>query len=205
VSVAQRSVASATPESGGAVKRLNWGCGSDARPGWTNSDIKPVPGAQVVGDIRAGLPLESDSIDYAVSIHALQELSYPEVVPALAELRRVLKPGGVLRLGLPDLDRGIGAYLRNEADYFQVDESEVRSPGGRFIVHMLWYGYSRTLFTWDFIEELLLKAGFANVVRCRYMQTESRFAGIVELDNRKEETMFVEATKVAGRRPAVPE
>ncbi len=177
------------------VKRLNWGCGSHVRPGWINSDIKPFPGVQALGDIRHGLPIESDSIDYAASTHALQELSYPEVVPALRELRRVFKPGGVLRLGLPDLDRGISAYVRGEDDHFKIDRGDVSSPGGRFVVHMLWYGYSRTLFTFDFIEELMSKAGFADVVRCAYGRTATRFPDIAQLDNREEETMFVEGTK----------
>jgi hypothetical protein len=32
------------------------------------------------------------------------------ITPALRELRRLLVPRGVLRLGLPDLDRAIDAY-----------------------------------------------------------------------------------------------
>ena len=51
---------------------------------------------------------------YAVSIHGLQDLPYPDVVPVLRELRRVVRPGGVLRLGLPDLDRSIEAYRRGD-------------------------------------------------------------------------------------------
>jgi len=149
----------------------------------------------VVADIENGLPLEDDSIDYTVSVHALQEIAYPDLVPTLRELRRVLRPGGVLRLILPDLDKGIQAYLANNPAHFLVPDEDVKSLGGKFIVHMLWYGHSRVLFTHDFVEELLLKAGFAHVVRCQPRETASAHPGIVELDNRESESLFVEAVK----------
>jgi len=178
-----------------AVERLNWGCGSWAEPGWINSDVKDGPGIDLSCDIREGLPLESDSIDYAVSIHALPEVPYPELVPVLRELRRVLKPGGVLRLALPDLDKAIAAYQRGDRDYFLVPDTDARSIGAKFVLQMIWYGYSRTLFTHDFAEELLADAGFRRVDRCRYRETASTFPEIVVLDNRERESLFVEAVK----------
>jgi predicted SAM-dependent methyltransferase len=177
------------------VRRLNWGCGTEPEPGWINSDIKDDPSVEISCDILAGLPLETGSIEYAVSIHALPELPYPDQVPALRELRRVLAPGGVLRLGLPDLDRGIRAYLDQDRDYFLVPDEDAHSIGSKLIVQMLWYGYSRTLFTHDFIAELLEKAGFAEVRHCAFGQTGSPFPEIAELDNRPEESLFVEARK----------
>jgi len=177
------------------VRRLNWGCGTEPEPGWINSDIKDDPSVEISCDILEGLPLESGSIEYAVSIHALPELRYPDLVPALLELRRVLAPGGVLRLALPDLDRGIRAYLDQDRDYFLVPDDDARSIGSKFIVQMLWYGYSKTLFTHDFTAELLEKAGFAEVQRCAFGETASPFPEIVELDNRPEESLFVEARK----------
>ena len=182
------------------MRRLNWGCGEHIAPGWINSDVKDQPGVDLVADIRAGLPLESDSVDYAVSIHALPEFSYPELVPVLEELGRVLVPGGTLRLALPDLRRGIEAYLAGEDSYFKVDPAEVASPGGRFIVQMLWYGYSRTLFTTDFAIELLQRAGFERVRACGYRESGSGIAEIVELDNREDESLFVEGTKPRASR-----
>ncbi len=176
-------------------RRLNWGCGASGEPGWINSDLKDGPGIDISADIRHGLPVASDSLDYIVSIHALPMISYPDLVPVLRELRRMLRPGGVLRLSLPDLDRGIDAYLRGEEDYFLVPESDVRSRGGRFIVHMLWYGYSVTLFTADFIEELLWAAGFSRVDHCRFGETRTPYEGIVELDNREQESLYVEAVR----------
>jgi predicted SAM-dependent methyltransferase len=178
-----------------AVRRLNWGCGSSPKPGWINSDRRPCPGVDVVADILSGLPLDDDGIDYVVSVHALQEIPYPGLVPALRQLRRVLRPGGVLRLVLPDLDKGIRAYLAKSPDHFHISDEEAKSLGGKFIVHMLWHGYSRVLFTHDFVEELLLKAGFARVAHCQYHETTSPHAGIVELDNRAGESLFVEAVK----------
>lgn len=176
------------------MKRLNWGCGDHVAPGWINSDVKDEPAVDLVADIRDGLPLEPDSIDCAVGIHVLPEFSYPELVPALEELRRVLKPGGTLRLALPDLRRGIDAYLREDESYFKVGEDEVGSLGGRFIVQMLWYGYSRSLFTADFALELLQKAGFRDVRECPFGVTGSGIREIVELDNREDESLFVEGT-----------
>ena len=182
-----------------SVRRLNWGCGEHIASGWINSDIKEAAEVDLVADILEGLPLASDSLDYAVSVHALPELAYPDLVPALWELRRVLKPGGVLRLVLPDLDLALAAYQERDSAYFKVDSGEVKSLSGRLIVQLLWYGYSRSLFTADFTRELLEKAGFGEVQLRHFRQTGSTFAEIVELDNREDESLYIEATKVAGQ------
>lgn len=177
------------------VKRMNWGCGSHPVPGWINSDQKSGAGIDLSCDIRNGLPLPNDSIGYIVSIHALEEVPYPDIVIVLQELRRVLEPNGVLRLSLPDLEKGIEAYLQKDRDYFLIPDDEVKSIGGKLIVQLIWYGYSRTLFTYDFIEELLFKAEFRYVNRCRYKESTSQYPDIVELDNRPQESLFVEAVK----------
>jgi predicted SAM-dependent methyltransferase len=179
----------------GTLRRLNWGCGEWAHAGWINSDIKENEGVDIVADIRDGLPLESDSIDYAVSIHSLPEIPFTELVPALEELRRVLKPGGVLRLALPDLDKGIDAYLRKDSTYFKVPDQDAKSVGAKFVTQMVWYGYSRSLFTHEFAHELLEKAGFRWVHHCSFRNTASGFPEIVELDNREQESLFLEGVK----------
>jgi len=178
-----------------AVRRLNWGCGTHPEPGWINSDIKDGPGIDLSGDILDGLPLADESIEYVVSIHALPELPLSAQVPALEELRRVLVDGGVLRLALPDLDRGIRAYQAGDASYFLVSDDDARSLGAKFVTHMLWHGYTRTLFTADLVEELLARAGFARVRHCGFRETASGIPDIVSLDNRERESMFVEAWK----------
>lgn len=177
------------------IRRLNWGCGSWVEPGWINSDIKDEHGAELVGDIRDGLALDSGSIDYAVSIHALPEFTCAEIVPVLVELHRVLKPGGVLRLGLPDLFRAVSAYQRGDKGYFLVPDRDARSLGAKLVMQMHWYGYSKTVFTSEFIEEMLLKAGFNEVRHCTYKVTKSEWPEIVTLDNREAESLFVEGYK----------
>jgi predicted SAM-dependent methyltransferase len=177
------------------IKRLHWGCGDRIEPGWINSDVRPIPGADLVGDIREGLKLESDSIDYAASVHALPEFTCAEIVPVLSELRRVLKPGGVLRLVLPDLLKGVAAYARRDKDYFLVPDEDARSLGAKLVVQLLWYGYSKTVFTSEFIEEMLLKAGFREVRHCEFKTTTTAWPEIVDLDNREAESLYVEGYK----------
>lgn len=177
------------------MRRLNWACGPSPVPGWVNSDRVAAPGIDLQCDIRDGLAVPDDTFAYAVSIHGLQDLPYLDLVPALRELRRVLSPGGVLRLALPDLDRSIEAYLRGDPRYFYIPDDEVRSPGAKLVVQAVWYGSTRTPFTWDLVQELCAKAGYARVVRCAYRRTVSAHAEIVALDNRERESLFVEAFK----------
>jgi predicted SAM-dependent methyltransferase len=174
-------------------RRLNWGSGSEPPADWINCDIKEGDGIEISCDIRDGLPLEDESIDYAVSIHAFPELAFPDIEPAMVELRRVLKPDGVLRLALPDMEKAIRAYREGDVEYFLIPDDDARSIGGKLIVQMTWYGYSKSMYTFDFTEELLYRAGFRRVVRCGYRETASEHAGITGLDNRERESFFVDA------------
>jgi predicted SAM-dependent methyltransferase len=164
-----------------------------ARAGWLNVDCFTAPGVDLVADLRAGLPLASASVDCVVAMHVLQDLAYLEVGPALRELRRVLAPGGTLRAGVPDLERGMQAYLRDDRAYFHVPDDEVRSAGAKLIVQAIWYGSVRTPFTWDFAREMCEKAGFRGIHRTAFGRTVSRHADITVLDNRERETLFFEA------------
>ena len=178
-----------------APRRLHWGCGDSPREGWINSDIKEGPGVDLACDIRDGLPLDDDSIAYAVSIHALPEIPIDGQVPVLRELHRVLEPGGVLRLVLPDLLKGVDAYRRGDEDYFLVPDYDARSLGAKFVYQLIWYGYIRTPFVPEFAEELLRDAGFSDVRHVAYRETTTRYPDIVELDNREPESLYVEAVK----------
>jgi SAM-dependent methyltransferase len=179
------------------VQRLNWGCGDHLGAGWINSDVKDGGGIDLVADIRRGLPLGDACIDYAVSIHALPELSITEIEGGLVELLRVLKPNGVLRLALPDMRLAIAALAEGRESFFKIEADSAETFEGRFIRHILWYGYTRTLFTPEFTKELMKRAGFVGVRECPFGVTESRYSGIVELDNREDESFFIEGERSA--------
>lgn len=176
-----------------ASMRLHWGCGTHIAPDWINADLRALPGVDIVGDIRDGLPLPDAAMDCIVAIHVLQDLPWADVPVALEELKRILRPGGVLRLGLPDLDRAIDAYRDGRRAYFHVPDDHAETIGAKLVTQMIWYGSVRTPFTWDFARETLQRAGFVEVKRCRFKESASGVAGITELDNRERESLFVEA------------
>ena len=176
-----------------APTRLHWGCGTRAAAGWINADVRALPGVDIVGDIRDGLALPSGSFDCVVAIHVLQDLPWSDIPVALAELRRVLKPGGALRLGLPDLDRAIDAYRAGQREYFHVPDEDAQAVGAKLVTQIIWYGSVRTPFTWDFAREVLQRTGFVDVRRCAFRRTGTGIAGICDLDNRERESLFVEA------------
>jgi len=173
---------------------LNLGCGPNVAPGWLNMDVEAAPGA-VRGDVRAGLPLADASVDGIAAIHLIQDLAWPQIAPALAEMRRVLKPGGVLRLAVPDLDRAIRAYRSGDDAYWYVPDEHARSAGAKLVTQIAWYGSVRTPCNWDFVREWLAAARYRDVRRCAFGVTASGVPQLARLDNRERESLFMEAMK----------
>ncbi len=182
-----------TAKGEGGVRRLHWGCGSVTPPAWINADVADLPDIDIRCDVIRGLPLSDNSIDYISSQHALQDVGMYDQWAVLGEQYRVLKPDGVLRLCLPDLDLAIAAYQSGRRDYFYSNNWATIS--GDFIAQILGWGHAKTLFTYEFAEELVMSVNFRSCHRVRYRETTSRYSGIVELDDRQGESFFLEAYK----------
>lgn len=70
-------------------------------------------------DIRR-LDVPTGSVDEVLGRHVLEHLSYPEARDAIAEIERVLMPGGVLTLTVPDTDGTIEAIINSSCDPFYI-------------------------------------------------------------------------------------
>ena len=89
---------------------LNVGAGGHASPEWTNIDLAHAPHV-IRHDIRRGLPFAAGTFDAVYSSHTLEHLTPAAGNALVAEMRRVLKRGGVIRVAVPDLERTVRAYL----------------------------------------------------------------------------------------------
>ena len=65
----------------------------------------------VVHDLRKGIPYAADSVDAVYHSHFLEHLDRPHARSFLLEVLRVLKPGGIQRIVVPDLERLCADYL----------------------------------------------------------------------------------------------
>lgn len=136
-------------------------------------------------NILNGIPFDGGVADYVYSSHFFEHFFHDEAAFIAREAWRVLKPGGVLRVCVPDLEIAVNTYLegRREAAlqyFFEGGKSDY---------------FSRHKYMYDFtlLKELLERAGFASVTRCAFQQGQT--PDIATLDNRPEQTLFVEAVK----------
>lgn len=90
---------------------VNIGCGAIFHPDWVNLDLVPVSPAVQSYDARKGLPFSANSVDACYSSHVLEHLSHQEALPFLVQAHRILKPGGVVRIVVPDLEAIVRHYL----------------------------------------------------------------------------------------------
>jgi hypothetical protein len=77
--------------------------------------------------------------------------------------------------------------------FFYVPDQDAHCIGAKLVTQIVWYGSTRTPFTFGYAQEILKAAGFKDVRRCAFRRTTSGDREIVSLDNRERETLFVEA------------
>ncbi len=120
---------------------VNIACGNAYLPGWTNLDYSPVTTDVIRADLTGRLPLADNSADLVYSSHFFEHIPTDRTAGFLAECHRILRPGGVLRLVMPDFDDICREYLtcraageHDKADFLVVellDQCVRKQPGGR--------------------------------------------------------------------------
>ncbi len=98
-------------QSDASKKLVNLGCGHRFHDEWINLDLNARSPKVRKWDIAKGLPFADEEIDAVYHSHVLEHLE-PEVARALLrECFRVLRPGGTLRIAVPDLEAIVRGYL----------------------------------------------------------------------------------------------
>ena len=94
------------------MRLLNLGCGQRFHSQWTNLDIHPADPCVRAWDLQKDLPFPDASFDVVYHSHVLEHFSRQDGSRFLERCRKVLRPGGIIRVAVPDLERIVEFYRR---------------------------------------------------------------------------------------------
>ena len=93
------------------MKLLNLGCGKRYLPGCTNIDFVSHGKGVVSHNLLKGIPFADNTFDIVYHSHFLEHLSRSDALFLTRECYRVLKPGGIIRIVVPDLENIVREYI----------------------------------------------------------------------------------------------
>jgi predicted SAM-dependent methyltransferase len=86
------------------MKKLHLGCGTKHLDGYTNIDIRYLPGVDEVNNIRFLRNYKENSVDEIYACHVLEHFGRWEYKEVLKRWFEILKPEGQLRLAVPNFN-----------------------------------------------------------------------------------------------------
>jgi predicted SAM-dependent methyltransferase len=178
-------------EQGGEL-RLNLGSGPRKVPGWVSVDILGM-GAELPWDLRRGVPFPDASAQAVFLEHVLEHFSLGDGLELLEDCRRVLVPGGIIRVGVPDFGRYLESY---SGDRKYIEELRPSRPTPLLAVAevALHHGHRSV---WDAmtLERALSDAGFVDASARKF--GDSALEPPPDTEDREPETLYAEARKAA--------
>ncbi|MBV9768253.1 MAG: methyltransferase domain-containing protein [Bryobacterales bacterium] len=203
---------------------VQYGCGLSAPREWTNFDSSvtlkweriPVLGklgtknAQrfprnvIQGDIVKGLPVPEASCSGVYASHVLEHLTLNEFHIAVRNTKRLLRPGGIFRMLVPDLEWAAREYLRRlesrdlTANQFFLEETCLGKKDRVRGLHGAIYNSLATSahgWMWDSLSltGALDQHGFQSVRKCSFGDCDDPMFALVEDVNRFEHAVAMEA------------
>jgi predicted SAM-dependent methyltransferase len=174
--------------------KIQFGSGSKRQPGWINIDLF-APSADYALDLREEIPFPDNVASLIYSQHVLEHFVYPaEVQHLLAESLRILRPGGIFSVAVPDCGSALHAYARGEDEFFTfwrlrsylTTETATRMHH----VNYLFRADGRHQYGWDAetLGQVLTNAGFVQAhVRA--------FDPDLDSENRRLRSLYMQAMK----------
>ena len=143
------------------VFRLHIG-GEDVKEGWHILNARPAPYVDIVGNATDLADFPDACCDEIYASHILEHLDYMrEAIPVLKSFFRILKPGGILKVSVPDLAILCHLYLDPALDTESRFHVMRMIYGGQ--VHE--YDYHYTGYNMEMMGAFMVGCGFTNITR----------------------------------------
>jgi predicted SAM-dependent methyltransferase len=179
---------------------VDLGCGPNWDPDFCNLDYNWRPDIDAIcWDVTRGLPFPDAYVGGIFTEHMLEHIPFNKALDVLAECRRVLKRGSVLRIVVPDGELYLseyGKHIRGEPSsmpYASADAQEFAFTTPIVSVNRIFRNHGHC-FIWDYetIRLGLLRAGFTQVDHCEYREgSDPRL--LRDTPSRRVESLYVEA------------
>lgn len=179
--------------------KLHVACGTNYIKDWINIDNnsdKNIHDLDVNWDLRIPLPTKDNTVDFVYNEHFLEHLTVSEGQKVLKEFLRVLKPGGVLRIAMPDLKTAVDRYYNPNwksepmIKKFRLEYIQTRAEMINTSFHS--WGH-KWLYDIEEINRRLKEAGFSDIESCKLRH--SRHLVFQNIESRDESNLIVESTK----------
>jgi len=155
--------------------KLEIGSGFNPHPGYTHLDLNgDMPCVEIVADARK-IPLDDNSVEKLVAYHVLEHFMWHEGENILREWCRVIKPNGIIELGLPNLDNILKIYNCQDDSWkndkgLNLDSQPYNAGTDKWelLNHLLWgssakYNQHHAGWTYDALEKRLRQVGFVDI------------------------------------------
>jgi len=208
------------------VRGLNVGSGKSMHAGCVNVDNRPIEDgsgnatepdrlALIDGEVyyldqdaRDPYPLEDGCLEWAYSGHLIEHMSFADAVRLLGELRRLVKPGGLIRISTPSLRRYVEGYLDPDKEFYEEHRRRLSElpmfrergvperPGWMLNqVFRLW-GH-KFIFDFEELREAAELAGFdpQGVAEASFRQGRVPELAALDTEGRDDVSLYVEITR----------
>lgn len=149
-------------------KKLHLGCGSKHIPGFFHVDILDYPNVDRQGPVTDLSFIDDNQVELIYAAHLLEHFGRAEFSNVLAEWFRVLEPGGVLRLAVPDFGAVARLYVSGAFESGLEHNFLGLIVGGQRDE----YDFHKMIFDEPFLTRALKSTGFTDVRRWDWRTTE---------------------------------
>lgn len=141
--------------------KLNLGCGTLPLDGWCNMDLYGLP-ADVYWNITKKLPFKDNSVDAIFHEHVMEHIDAWDGYHFIKDSYRALKPGGILRIVMPDASRYISSYFDPQHKF--MNKWRPGRPTPMIVLQEEFYGFShKAIYDFETLELFCKIAGFKDI------------------------------------------